>query len=126
MKNTIISFIVFISTIIFISFSLKYLNTISLNLKQNNIKLENNIKENSWEKANKASEEFINQWNKSSKKLALFLNHDELDKINYEITELSYFVKTKDKDECLSRTTKIKFFLKHILELEKINIENVF
>jgi hypothetical protein len=126
LKNTIISFIVFISTIIFISFSLKYLNTISLNLKQNNIKLENNIKENSWEKANKASEEFINQWNKSSKKLALFLNHDELDKINYEITELSYFVKTKDKDECLSRTTKIKFFLKHILELEKINIENVF
>jgi hypothetical protein len=109
-----------------ILFSINYLNRITLNLQKLNDKLEDYITDNNWDKAYKSSLDFTEKWEKHSKTIKLFINHQEIDNIEMELWKLPQYVKEESKDEALASVHVLKFLLNHISNLEKVNLQNIF
>lgn len=126
MKSIYISVTLFCIMVLFLIFSINYLDKVCNKLSVINIAMENNIKEADWEKAEVASSMFIKEWESSSHKLSLFIDHKEMDNINNELWKLTEYINSKNNDEALASNNVIKFFIEHINKMEKINMENIF
>ena len=125
MKNVVISLIIFIIMIINIAFSLNYLNKVTDDLGRLNVEIEQYITDSNWDKAYKSSIEYTEKWKDYSEKLKLFVDHQEMDKIETELSKLPQYIKVKNKEESLASVHVLKFLVDHISELEKVNIQNI-
>ncbi|MBU5270565.1 DUF4363 family protein [Clostridium cochlearium] len=125
MKNVFISFIIFISMLFSILFSVKYLNQVYSNINSLNLQLENHIVTEDWENSYKLIQSIDINWSDYSRKLFMFVNHQEIDSISSELKKLSQYILCENKDESLASLHSINFFLKHIVHLEEISIENI-
>ena len=75
---------------------------------------------------NEKMEEIKNEWNKRHDKLAYFIEHDELEKVETNLTGASSFLEIEDYVETISELDKSNFILKHIEEKYAFNLENIF
>ncbi len=126
MKNIVISLIISVIMIIAMSLSIKYLNKVSQDLGGLNDEIEQYIADDNWDEAYKASIDFTEKWTNYSKKIKLYLNHQEIDNIEMELKKLPQYIKEMTKDESLASVHVLKFLVDHISELEKIKIQNIF
>lgn len=126
MKNVVISLIISVIMIIAMSFSIKYLNKVSQDLGRINDEIEQYIADDNWDEAYKASIDFTEKWTDYSKKIKLYLNHQEIDNIEMELRKLPEYIKEMTKDESLASVHVLKFLVDHISELEKIKMQNIF
>ena len=126
MKAVYASIILFSVLIISIIFSIGYLNKTCDELSNIDINMENAIKNDSWEKAETFSKRFTNKWEKTSNEISVYVNHKEMDNINVELWKLTQYVKCQNKDESLASVHTIIFFIDHIKNMEKVNIQNIF
>lgn len=111
--------------VINIAFSLNYLNKASDDLRRLNDEIEQYITDSNWDKAYKSSIEYTEKWKDYSEKLKLFVDHQEMDKIEIELWKLPQYIKEKNKEESLASVHVLKFLVDHISELEKVNIQNI-
>jgi len=125
MKNVAISFILLVILIITIASSLNYLHKVTDDLGRLNDEIEQYITDSNWDKAYKASMEFTEKWKDYSEKLKLFVDHQELDKIEMELWKLPQYIKEKTKEESLASIHVLKYLVGHLTELEKVNIQNI-
>ncbi|MCT8975856.1 DUF4363 family protein [Clostridium sp. CX1] len=109
-----------------IFFSINYLNKVCTKLDNLNKEIEISIENKSWTKAYDNSIKFLNQWDNYSRKISIFVNHAEIDNINSELWKLTQYTKCKTEEEALASSHVIKFLLEHIVNLEKVNAENIF
>jgi len=126
MKNIAISLVIFVIMIICIIFSINYLNKESDAFRRLNDEIEQYITEDDWDKAYKSSIEYTEKWKDFSKKLKLFVDHQEIDNIETELWKLPQYIKEQSKEEALASVHVLKFLIDHISELEKVTIENIF
>lgn len=126
MKNIIASFVIFAVVMLTVLFSIHYLNNVCNKLETLDIQIENNIQKDEWNKAYDNSLKFLNEWDKYSKKVSIFTHHAEIDNLNNELWKLTQYTKCQTKDESLASAHVIKFLLKHIVEMEKVNSQNIF
>ncbi|QBD84089.1 DUF4363 family protein [Clostridium tetani] len=125
MKNVFISFLIFVSMLFPIIFSVNYLNQIYSNINSLNLQLESYVITEDWENSHKVINKIDTTWSDYSSKLFMFVNHQEIDIISSELKKLSQYILCKNKDESLASLHSINFFLKHIVHLEEISIENI-
>ena len=125
MKSTIISFSIFVLMIFCIIFSINYLNSICTRLQNSSMQIEKSIQLNSWNEAYKSSQDFMAEWKKYSPKLSIFSDHDEMEDINNESYKLMNYILHKNSEESLSSTNIIQNSLEHILEMQRLNIQNL-
>lgn len=125
MKNVFISFLIFISMLFSIIFSVNYLNQVYSNINSLNLQLEEYIITEDWENSYKTVTTIDTNWSHYSNKLFMFVNHEEIDSISSELKKLSKYILCKNKDESLASLNSINFFLKHIVHLEEISLENI-
>ena len=92
-------------------------------LKQEIVKEEGDIDR---EKANNKMEEIKKSWEARHDKLAYFIEHDELEKVETDLTSLKSFIETKSYSEATSELDKSVFVLQHIEDKYAFNLENVF
>ena len=64
-------------------------------------------------------------WHEKEVMLAYFSEHDELEKVTVEVTELKSNMENDMKEEAKGNIDKIKFLLKHIEEKEKLKLKNM-
>jgi hypothetical protein len=126
MKNVVISLLIFIIMVISIAFSLNYLNKVSDDLGRLNDEIEQYITDNDWDKAYKSSIEYTEKWKDYSEKLKLFVDHQEMDKIEIELWRMPQYIKERNKEESLATVHVLKFLVNHISDLERVNIQNIF
>lgn len=112
--------------VISITCSLKYLNKALDDLGRLNDEIEQYLTDSNWDKAYKSSIEYTDKWKYYSKKLKLFIDHEELDKIEIELCRLPQYIKEKTKEESFASVHVLKFLVDHISELEKVKIQNIF
>ena len=79
---------------------------------------ENNIK--------KEIDSLENTWNELQEKLAYYIEHDELEKVETQIYAIKGFYEIDKYDEILPETEKCSFILKHIAEKTKLSVKNIF
>lgn len=126
MKSIYISLVLFFVMIVSIIFSITYLNRVCRQLEQIDISMEQDIKDESWKKAYDSSIDFMNKWNQYSKNISVFVDHKEIDNIHNELWRITQYIKCENTDESLASLHVIKFFLNHILDMEKLNLQNIF
>ena len=78
------------------------------------------------EKLKNSLEEIDRQWGKKHEKLAYYIEHDELEKIETELMAMKGNVEIEDYDSLMSGIEKSIFILKHIEEKYDFNLQNIF
>lgn len=95
-------------------------------LKKDVIEAEENGEEEVNENIKNKKEEIKKEWENRYDKLAYFIEHDELEKVETDLTALNSFIETKEYAEEISELDKCVFVLKHIEDKYAFNLQNVF
>ena len=66
------------------------------------------------------------KWEKRHEKLAFYIEHDELEKVETNITAMKSFVESAEYADSISELDKTVFVLKHIEDKYVFNLQNVF
>lgn len=84
------------------------------------------VLDNNQEEATKQMENIKNIWEDKYKILAFYLEHDELEKVKTQMTELAAFLSVTKYDECVCDIDTSIFILKHIQEKEEFHLRSIF
>lgn len=66
------------------------------------------------------------EWKYKNEKLAYYIEHDELEKVEVELYALNANIDTKEYEQGIEKVEKCKFILKHIENKEAFNLKNIF
>lgn len=65
-------------------------------------------------------------WEDKHNKLAYYIEHDELEKVDSSIVKIRYFLENGDIPSAVAELETGKFILKHIEDKYKFNFQNIF
>ena len=71
-------------------------------------------------------EEIQSLWKENNTKLAYFIEHDELEKVETSLESMKSYLEVRDYDEAKNEIDKNIFILKHIEKKYDLNLENIF
>lgn len=71
-------------------------------------------------------EEIYQKWEERRKKLAYFIEHDELEKVETNLTNIKTFIEVEDLNMAINSIDEAEFILEHIKEKNAFNLENIF
>ena len=66
------------------------------------------------------------EWNKKHDKLAYYIEHDELEKVDTAIVSAKSYIETEDYPSALAELDVGKFVLEHIQRKYEFNLVNIF
>lgn len=120
-----------IVVIIGIVFSIDYITDKNLSnsvqwMRDGIISIENKCKENNENEAQDEFYELEKKWKEEEKRLALFVEHNELEKVSGDIVLIESNFNTNDMDELFQNIANLKFMLGHIEEKNKLKLNNIF
>ncbi len=132
-KELIICIIIFTAIVIGNIITQNYTKQSVNNLSNELEELKENIGGKIGENNNKENEELIQKinditknWEERHDKLAYYIEHNELEKVEDNLTGLSSLVKTNEYPDAIKELDKCVFILKHIEEKYAFNLENIF
>ena len=103
--------------------------TISNDLEELKLDLNNKIK-NEEEKTNdelsNSVDKITKDWESRHDKLAYYIEHNELEKVEDNLTGLDSLVSTEEYAEAIKELDKCIFILRHIEEKYAFNLENIY
>ena len=67
-----------------------------------------------------------NNWNSFQEKLAYYIEHDELEKVETQIWAMKGFCEIGKYDEVVPELDKCVFILEHIQDKTRLNVKNIF
>lgn len=124
-RETVISIIIIFSIII-LDFVVR--NYTKESIKETSTQLTQvkaNIEENNGD-IEKSVEKTIEIWKKKYNKLAYFIEHDELEKVNANLVDVKSYINIKDFDMAITSINETEFSLKHIEDKIGFNLVNIF
>lgn len=71
-------------------------------------------------------EKIDSDWKNVHDKLAYYIEHDELEKVDTAIVTMKSYIETKDFSSAIAELEEGKFILEHIEEKNSFNLENIF
>ena len=78
------------------------------------------------ENVQKRVKDIEDNWEEEHAKLAYYIEHDELEKVESDIVVLSSFVDANDYEQAIGKIEEGKFLLEHIHDKYAFNLENIF
>ena len=84
------------------------------------------ILEENKEKAELQMQNVEDKWEERYEVLAFYIEHDELEKVETELTSLNAFLSVEEYEECISELDTTIFILNHIQEKEEFNFRSIF
>lgn len=127
-KETVISLVIIIAIIIG--------NILSQNYTKNSVEKMNNdlyglrenlmVDEKNLENLNKEIKDIYSQWSKMYEKMAYFIEHDELEKVQTQLTAIKGNIEVKEYEQSVPELDKCIFILNHIKDKEALRIQNIF
>ncbi len=129
-KEVIISLIIIISIVLGNNITQGYtkesVTELSSDLKNLKGIIEQEDNTINWEDVEKQIEEISKKWDNRYDKLAYYIEHNELEKIESGLTGLESYAKKQDSEEALNQLNNSIFVLKHIEEKNDLNLKNIF
>ena len=89
-------------------------------------KIENEIVKQNIEQINIELENISNKWEEKQKRLAYYIEHDELEKVHTAIVTMKSYIKTNDFSSAMAELEEGKFVIEHIQEKNSFNLQNIF
>lgn len=100
-------------------------NTVEIMSNELNF-LKEYILEEDKEKAQTQMEIVKQRWEERYNILAFYIEHDELEKVETELTGLAADLNVEEYKHCISELDTTIFILEHIQEKEKFNLRSIF
>ena len=88
--------------------------------------LRKEIKDENKENLEDSIKRLNDEWNNRNKILSLYIEHDELEKVETYLSGFESYVEEEDKALALNEIDKTEFVLEHISNKYKFNMENIF
>ena len=127
-KELIISII-----IVFFIFSLDFItqrftdSTINSTIDElSKLKEEIDKKDVNYEKSINKVNEIYTKWQEEQDKLAFYIEHNELEKVQTNLISGKSFIETKKYEEAIAELEKTKFILQHINQKYSFDLKNIF
>lgn len=79
-----------------------------------------------WENLKTDIEKFQRDWEKRHSKLAYYIEHDELEKVETSISGLNGYIQVEEEKEAVAELDRNIYILKHIKNKTIFNLENIF
>ena len=89
-------------------------------------KIGNEIVKQNIEQINIELENISNKWEEKQKRLAYYIEHDELEKVHTAIVTMKSYIKTNDFSSAMAELEEGKFVIEHIQEKNSFNLQNIF
>ena len=123
-KEIIISTIIVITIVALDIVTQNYTNNAisQTSTKLSEIKTMTNNKEETKDKVN----ETMSNWNSRKEKLAYFIEHDELEKVDTGLTNLKSYIDANDFTMILSSIDETSYILEHIKQKNSFSLINIF
>ncbi len=102
-----------------------YIEKIDRNLTKIISSIEEYVSDENWDMSEKELKKLIDTWKKDEKILAMFNDHEDLDKIRLAIGELSESVHHKDDEHSQKALEDIKVLLERLVKNESFDLENI-
>lgn len=83
------------------------------------------IKDSNWEAAARETAELESGWDKSARWWPVFLDHQEMDNIEFSLARVKAYVNSHDSALALGQLEELSLMLKHIPEKEALSIKNI-
>ena len=125
LKEIVISIIIVISIVSLDFLTQNYTEETVTNTSEQLTELKTKIK-NDEEGVLKKLEEVEKSWKQRRGKLAYFIEHDELEKVETNLTNIKSFIEEDEHDMAISSIDEAEFILEHIKEKNAFNLENIF
>ena len=125
-KEMVISIILVILIIIGDSVTQNYTKNTVNSLTNTLENLKQSIDNKSEESIEKEVDEFELKWKNVYVKLAYYIEHDELEKVDTAIVTMISYIENADYSSALADLDKGKFVLEHIQDKYAFNIQNIF
>ena len=71
-------------------------------------------------------EEIEEKWTDIHDKMAYYIEHDELEKVDTDLTAMKSYIQTEEYEEAISELDKAVFCLNHIEEKYILELQNIF
>lgn len=122
-KITAVAFVIFLLVICFIGQSMIRSNVNSL-LKQVET-IEEMTNNGDIEAAIEQEKNFLKKWDKSEKILSILIPHSEIDNINIALEQAISYLNSRETKHFFAQSAELKKLLKHLIENEKVNLQNI-
>ena len=127
MYKEIIICIVVVIVIICLNWSLQnYTKYCVTNISDELYSIKNNLKEENKDTANEKMKNLHKTWDKNYEALAIFIEHDELEKVETNFVSLESYIEVSDYNMGINEIEKAIFVLKHIADKYDFSLVNVF
>lgn len=101
------------------------LEKVSDSLVSDNKELIEVLENDDFESAEKIAEKMEDYINKKKTVLAIFVNHEDLDKIEFAMAELRGYVECRIKADAISKCVSLDVLLRHMPKNYKLKVGNV-
>ena len=129
-KELVISLIIIIAIVMGNTVTQNYTKQAVAELSNNLNELKEKISQDdeniNWEEVEIRIEDINKKWNERYEKMAYYIEHNELEKVESNITGLKSYTKKEDSPEALNQLNSSIFILKHIQEKNELNLKNIF
>lgn len=103
----------------------KYFEKSSIFLSSDMDYIENAIKNENYELANKQIEQTYNSWENTKTIWNIFISNEEIDYIDNAMAELKKYSEYEEQEESLVAVEKIKNNLQHTVMRQKLRMDNI-
>lgn len=91
-----------------------------------NLREEMVVKDVKWDVAKEKLDNINDKWSNMYEKMTYYLEHDELEKVETNLTGIKSFIDMEEDSDTVEEIDKSIFVLKHIEEKNKFEIKNIF
>lgn len=78
------------------------------------------------EKIKQSIEDISNKWNERHQKLAYYIEHDELEKVETDLSALKGYIEVEEYKEAVAELDRTNYVLQHIKNKTVFNLQNIF
>lgn len=114
--------IIVILDIVSNNYTVKAMTTISGELEE----LKSVLYQDNEEKTHNQIKKIEDDWHHYHQVLAYYLEHDELEKVETQLSVLKGKIEQKEYDNCLEEIETMTFILGHIQEKEQFSVQSIF
>lgn len=125
-KEVVICIVVIILIVSLDIFTQKYTRSTTADITQIFADLKSDMLKEDKDKINEKVKILDKKWGQKHDRLAYYIEHDELEKVDTAIVSLKSYVETDDYSSAIAKLDEGKFILEHIQKKYAFNLENIF
>ncbi|ADQ46520.1 hypothetical protein Calkro_1668 [Caldicellulosiruptor kronotskyensis 2002] len=85
-----------------------------------------NVVKNNYNLAKSNYFDIVKKWSEYKKSWAMLIEHQEIDKIDEELTKIKEYLFEQNRVLLVSEIGLLKFYIRHVREMTLLRIENIF